>query len=87
MIIDIPEPSDFEQTGLDYLNLAADRVFSIMYMFDESGFEETWEEEIREFWHASQRELAEPISAQSADHVRSTATNCHSRLNWTRIHR
>jgi hypothetical protein len=62
MIVDIPEASDFEQTGLDYLNLAADHVFSILHMLDESGFEDTWEEEIREFWRASQRQFASALA-------------------------
>lgn len=63
MIIEIPEPSDFEQTGLDYLNLAADRVFSILSMLRESGFDDAWDEaEIRDFWRASQRELASALA-------------------------
>jgi hypothetical protein len=62
MIIEVPNAADFEQTGLDYLNLAADQAFSLSIDFIYAGYEASWEDEIREFWRAAQRQLASALA-------------------------
>jgi hypothetical protein len=78
MITNIPEGEDFETTGLDYLNLAADQVFSILTDLEQAAFDEEWVEligrsdelrdesqyvdEIRAFWQAAQRPLASALA-------------------------
>jgi hypothetical protein len=62
MIIEVPNAADFEQTGLDYLNLAADQAFSLLTDFMYAGYEASWENEIREFWRAAQRQLASALA-------------------------
>lgn len=62
MITNVPDPADFEQTGLDYLNLAADQVFSVLWNREATGFDDTWDVELRQFWEVAQRPLTSALT-------------------------
>ena len=63
VITEVPDPRDFELTGIDYINLAADPVFQLYFDIREIGFDGSgWEEEQREFWAAAQRPMASALA-------------------------
>lgn len=61
MIIGVPDAKDFYETGIDHLNLAADHVFSLLSNLSHIGPHTEWDE-IREFWRAAQRPLANALA-------------------------
>jgi len=60
MITDIPQPSDFRDAGLGFINLAADQIFPLFWHLRESGMHEGdgWDSERKDFWQSAQKPLA-----------------------------
>lgn len=63
MITDIPTSNDFQQAGIDFINLGMDHLFTLFIEFEQSDLHEWGDpEDITSYWSAAQRTLSNVLA-------------------------